>query len=332
MVLSHEQNLLMSKSYLSLAMFLVALGGLLFVLPRVQGASYTFTLRIANLNTHLLPRVGEGFASNRGQSEYRAGKIGRWSTNYDLVGLCEVFDDVHRKTLLEAAQSAPSGTFEVLWTPKPPSAYFANSGLLLLSRFPIVAHHAITYAHASQFLTHGFRADAFAAKGALHARIHVCRRPLLLVDCFLTHLESRSGAIRARQLEDLARFIAEHGSPDRAAILLGDLNVPADPPKGPSHANTEYRRLLAALRTSGLPWGDVWPGAGHGPAGTSDPLVENGGERIDYIFVSPLGYARSSPWQPIRAHVSRLLDDKVHEGSLSDHAAVVCDVRLTRER
>ena len=315
------------KTYLSLMTLFLALGGLLFAVRRCQSPSRTFRLRIATLNTHLLPHVGEAFASNRGQSEYRAGKIGRWSNDYDLVGLCEVFDDGHRQSLLDAAQSA---SFDALWTPKPPGAQFANSGLVLLTRFPIVVHHAITYEHASRFLTHGFRADAFAAKGALHARILVCRQPLLLADCFLTHLESRSGVARARQLEDLARFIAEHGSADRAAILLGDLNVPADPPQGSSPSNSEYGRLLAALRASGLPWGDVWPHAGRGPAGTSDPLTEDGGQRIDYIFFSPLRSAGSSPWRPIRAHALRLLDDKVQEGSLSDHAAVDCEAELRR--
>ncbi|HEV3025290.1 MAG TPA: endonuclease/exonuclease/phosphatase family protein, partial [Pirellulales bacterium] len=212
--------------------------------------------------------------------------------------------------------------------PKPPGRSFANSGLLLLSRFPIVETHAITYSDASRFLTHGFRADAFAAKGALHARLLVSERGKMLVDCFLTHLESRSDAARARQLADLAKFIAEHGSPQRPAILFGDLNVPADPAVGVPRPGLPYGGLLAALGVSRLPWGDVWPAAGIGTAGTSDPLADDGGRRIDYVFLSPFPPAGPSPWRPIAARTLRLLDDEVAEGSLSDHAAVECEAEL----
>jgi endonuclease/exonuclease/phosphatase family metal-dependent hydrolase len=218
------------KTYYSLFMLLFALGGLMGVVPR--GGDSGHTMRIATLNTHLLPRVGQAFASNRGQPEYRAGRIGRWAAEYDLVGLCEVFDDAYRQTLIDEAQRVSSAAFHVLWTPRPSGTSFANSGLMLLSRYPIVEQHAITYRHASRFLTHGFRADAFAAKGALHARLRVSQQPLVLVDCFLTHLESRSSAARAKQLDDLAKFVAEHGRPQRPAVLFGDLNVPADSPDG----------------------------------------------------------------------------------------------------
>jgi hypothetical protein len=75
-----------------------------------------------------------------------------------------------------------------------------------------------------------------------------------------------------------------------------------------------------------LSWSDVWPLAGNGLAGTSEPLTDDGGQRIDYIF---LAIARPTAWRPIRARTLRLLDDEVAEGSLSDHAAVECDAQLS---
>jgi endonuclease/exonuclease/phosphatase family metal-dependent hydrolase len=318
--------MLTGKSKVSLLALHLVFGGLL--MAGMRGGDPPLTLRIATANTHLLPRVGQPFASNRGRPEYRAENIGRWTAGYDLVGLCEVFDDGYRQILLDAAQRSPSAGFHVLWTPKPPGRSFANSGLLLLSRFPIVETHAITYTHASRFLTHGFRADAFAAKGALHARLLVSERGQMLVDCFLTHLESRSDAARARQLEDLARFIAEHGSPQRPAVLFGDLNVPADPADDVPRPGSPYARLLAALGTSHLSWADVWPAAGIGTAGTSDPLADDGARRIDYIFLSPLAPTGPSLWRPLAARTLRLQDDEVAEGSLSDHAAVECEAEL----
>jgi endonuclease/exonuclease/phosphatase family metal-dependent hydrolase len=317
----------MTRSNASLITLYLVFGGLL--MAGMRGGERPDTLRIATLNTHLLPRVGQPFASHRGQPEYRAEKIGRWLASYDLVGLCEVFDDGYRQILLDAAQRSPPPAFQVLWTPKPLGRAFANSGLLLLSRFPIVEQHEITYAHASRFLTYGFRADAFAAKGALHARLLVNERRQVQVDCFLTHLESRSEAARARQLDDLAKFIAEHGSPQRPAILFGDLNVPADPAGDEPRTGSPYARLLAALGMSGLAWGDVWPVCGAGAGGTSDPQADEGGKRIDYVFLSPLKPPASSAWRPTAAGALRLPDNEVAQGSLSDHAAVELEAELS---
>lgn len=206
----------------------------------------------------------------------------------------------------------------MLWTEKPRGIGFANSGLLLLSRFVVEEQHTITYQAASGFATHGFRADSFAAKGAMHARLRLRDDPPLLLDCFITHLESRSAAARAAQLAQLADFLREHSDRHRPALLMGDLNVPADTSL-PHVAGSPYTELDAALARSGMKLEDVWLSAGQGPGGTSDPLSTNGGDRIDYIW---LARGEASHALARAVELLRFLDSDVREGSLSDHSGV----------
>lgn len=315
-----------SRSRISLVVVLAALGGMLAAVTRDRARS---PLRVAVLtyNTHLLPRVGERFASRRGRGDYRARTIGRLVAPHDLVGLCEVFDPRYRQALIDSAQAEAVDAFHVVWTKKPPGVGFANSGLLLLSRFAIEENHAITYADASRFSTHGFRADAFAAKGAIHARLRLRAAPALRLDCFLTHLESRSASARAGQLRQLADFMHEHADPARPALLMGDLNVTAGNGTD-AEDDSPYARLTAELARSGIRLTDVGAtrveaGGGSGAVGTSNPLSPDGGNRIDYIWVS---CGSGGDWRLTASDVEviRFLDVEVPEGSLSDHSGVGC--------
>ena len=301
------------------------LGGVSRTLHAPGAVRQPFALKVIAFNTHLLPQIALGLAGNRGQSAYRAQAIGERLAGYDLVGLSEVFDNDRRHELIGSLQQASGDAFHQVWYPRPRGGGFANSGLLLLSRFPIESQHLLTYRHASRFLTHGFRADSFASKGAIHARIRLGGEPAVLVDCFLTHLESRSAAARARQLDDLARFIAEHASSERPAMLMGDLNVAADfPIAAGGDVDSPYEQMLATLCSSGVDWIDIWPALGHGPGGTSVPEKEHGGRRIDYVFVSAPSRAASHALRPRRVAVERFIDPQVTAGTLSDHAAVEC--------
>jgi endonuclease/exonuclease/phosphatase family metal-dependent hydrolase len=309
------------SSGVSLAVLLGAMSAILTGTNQGR-AKARFELRILTYNTHLLPRIAEPFASRRGRGDYRARTIGAQIAAFDLAGLCEVFDDGYRQTLIDAAEQA-GGNFNVVWTKKPPYMGWATSGLMLLSRFPVEEQHSVTYEHASRFITHGFRADAFAAKGALHARLRVSDEPPLRLDCFLTHLDSRSAAARTGQLRQLAAFLRAHAGGGRAALLMGDFNVPDDSVS--SATDSPYDRLVAELAATGLDWVDVWLTCGSRPGGTSDPLADEGGSRIDYIWLSPSPAGDSSP-APRKVEVLRYLDRQVPEGSLSDHAGVACSL------
>jgi hypothetical protein len=67
-----------------------------------SGAKPSVRLSVLTYNTHLLPRIGEIVASHRSLSDYRARAIGTRVAAYDLIGLCEVFDNGYRKSLIDA--------------------------------------------------------------------------------------------------------------------------------------------------------------------------------------------------------------------------------------
>ena len=71
---------------------------------------------------------------------------------------------------------------------------------------------------------------------------------------------------------------------------------------------------------------DLWPAIGQGYGGTSDQIREEGGRRIDYIFV--LNPLRDAPTlRPKNVAVNRFLDPKVV--ALSDHSAVEAELIWT---
>ena len=91
--------------------------------------------------------------------------------------------------------------------------------LALASRLPVVAVDSHVYGHAAD-------EDRLAAKGVLHARL--ARAAADPIDVFVTHLQAGAehGAVRRRQLEELAAFIRRKVNGAAHPILvLGDFNV-----------------------------------------------------------------------------------------------------------
>jgi endonuclease/exonuclease/phosphatase family metal-dependent hydrolase len=107
---------------------------------------------------------------------------------------------------------------------------------------------------------------------------------------------------------------------------MGDLNVRADAASSGDN-QSPYRQLVATLADSGIELIDVWLNGGRGTGGTSDPLAADGGNRIDYVWLSrePTGGSR-----PLvrRVEVLPFLDQTVPGGSLSDHSGVACNIEL----
>jgi endonuclease/exonuclease/phosphatase family metal-dependent hydrolase len=229
--------------------------------------------------------------------------------------------------LIETIQGDLSGPLSIAKGPERSGRHLIGSGLVLLSRLPIEATHTVTYKDASRFLTHGLKADSFAAKGALHVRIRISSDPYVAVDCFLTHLESQSAAARDRQVDAFAKFIENHSTRENPVIVMGDFNVAADveTPITGSMA-TPYQQLCKRLRHNSHPLLDV---ASALPLlGTSDAVAPTGGQRIDYVFLSDVAFPGQARIEATAVRHLRMLDSQVAEGSLSDHMAVVCDAHL----
>lgn len=160
------------------------LGDELFASPHAASSSREFTtaqftvpMRIVSYNVHLLPDIAARLAGKRGESAYRAQAIGKQLAEFDLIGLSEAFDRDYTQALLRTLQSNPTIPFAIAHGPGRSGRHLIGSGLVLASRWPIEQTHTITYSQASRFLTDGFKADGFAAKGALHARIRIGNGP-----------------------------------------------------------------------------------------------------------------------------------------------------------
>lgn len=297
----------------------------LLLLPPVAPVS---NVRLLFFNTHLLPTIAQTVAGHRGQDDYRTAAIAAQLDRFDLVGLCEVFESRRRQEIIRILQSNSNNAFHAIEQPKPWGRHLIGSGLLLLSRYPIVGEpHFLTYQAASRVITNGWKADGFAAKGIIHSQLRLSEQPLAHVDCFLTHLESVSSRARAEQIKELAGFIAAHTSPDRPAILMGDLNVAADYPVNAASTATEYGQLTSDLLYGQQRFVDLWPAFYAERGGTSDALSLEKARRIDYVFLSPPP-SMGPVLAPTEIRVEPYLDEKVKQGSLSDHAGVACTFAL----
>lgn len=286
-------------------------------------------IRVIAYNVHLLPDLAAPFAGRRGTPKYRATAIAKQLVSYDVVGLSEAFDPGYTQALVSALQAESGGAFHIAIGPKRSGRHLIGGGLLLLSRYPIIESNTRTYQHASRFLTSGFQADGFAAKGALHARILVNENSHASFDCFLTHLESQSTEARDQQILELASFMREHTTAELPVLAMGDFNVPAGVSQEPE-SSSSYQHLVQHMKHEGLNLVDVGRHIVDGPLGTSNALSSDGGRRIDYIFTSHPNPKIQNILHPLRAEHRRLLDSRVPEGSLSDHLAVVCEFQFSQ--
>lgn len=285
-----------------------------------QDAPESRPLRVISYNVQFLPGPA-ALANKRPKPEYRAKTIGQKMTSYDIVGLNELFDDRPKEILLAEVEKAWAAKANILVSPKVEPNRFTG-GLAIISHLSFLETNVHTYTQSSSPEKYGFAADGFATKGVLHARIALTNSLSSdeAVDVFVTHMEAREPAIRPSQYIEFADFVRQHGSPDRPAILMGDFNTRGGEDEM-QDTNSAYHLMLgkfqAAQPESSLV--DLWPTIGQGFGGTSDQLKEDGGRRIDYIFV--LNPKRSTArLQPKSVQVNRFLDPEVV--ALSDHSAV----------
>jgi endonuclease/exonuclease/phosphatase family metal-dependent hydrolase len=148
-----------------------------------------------------------------------------------------------------------------------------DSGLLLLSDFPVTGVHRLSY---PAFACAGI--DCMANKGALLATVEIPGAPAP-VDIVTTHLNSRHHARVAdsrslyaysRQVGLLAQFIAANHDPSHPLIVGGDFNVGRAPARGSAlaaslsawGANVPVAEALAAVTAgSGAPRDPLPPDA-----------------------------------------------------------------------
>ncbi len=277
---------------------------------------------VITYNVQFLPGMASS-ANKRKEPHYRAERIAEEVSGFDIVALQETFHPRFRDIILEGLREAWDGELNVVVSPQPDGRF--NGGCLIATRLPIVASDAMIFEHFSSPEDYGVRADGYAAKGVIHARI--ARSDAALdetMDVFVTHLEARADHLREMQYPEFAAFVEAKSAAARPALIMGDLNTRGTP-EYRSDSESQYTMLMSALKGGlGRDLTDLWPalmGDAHG--GTSDQESTETGKRIDYILVSnpnPTG----AQLKPLSIRVNLYQDPKVF--ALSDHNAVEAEL------
>lgn len=302
----------------------------------------TDKIRVITYNVQFLPDPASS-KNERPNPIYRASRIAEEVSQFDIVALQETFHDIHRQALREQVEAAWNGRASSIHSPTP-KGFFTSGGCLLLSRLPFAKTGSTVYKNFSKPADYGLRADGFAAKGVIHARVisaldgsrgvdnvpAECDGAVAdCVDCFVTHLEARDDALRPRQYLELAAFVKEQSKADSPVLILGDLNTRGGE-QFRNEPESQYAALVRALQAV-KPDGEVvdtWPhlkGAALG--GTTHQESPEIGKRIDYIFLinPPRPHAQLNP---LSAQVRLFQDPQIV--ALSDHNAVVAEFEWSR--
>lgn len=288
-------------------------------------ASDGHTLKVITYNVQFLPGPA-AIANKRKNPAYRAETVGTLLADFDLVGLNEVFEQRFRDQLLARLKLSWGAAFQDAVIPKPDDKRVMG-GLAIAARSEFLVVNHVLFSQGSSVEKYGLKADGFAAKGVLHARIwRGGGAPKSeFVDVFVTHLESKDAAIRELQYRELSDFVKAKSDPNHPVIVMGDMNTRGNP-SYQSDADSPYSRMLKIYSEARpeRPFVDLWPALRPGElGGTNEQESTEIGNRIDYIFLSnPL--AGQSRLEPKTICVNGYLDPKVV--ALSDHSAVEAEL------
>jgi len=155
--------------------------------------------------------------------------------NYDIICLQEMFGTLNSRKQMLIRAATIAGFFFFVDTASPDflSKYFADGGLIILSRFPIIAHGYHKYRY-------GVVADSLAEKGLIYAKISIKDSYLHI---FTSHLQASyydsgetnfiaSFRTRMDQLNHVNYLMSEilakeYDKRSDKVMLVGDFNVDA---------------------------------------------------------------------------------------------------------
>jgi len=170
------------------------------------------------------------FVSNNGNDfkDERLTEFLKYIGPFDIICLQEMFAAYsgRRNNLIKQAREAGFGYCAASPKPDTFSVHMIDGGLLMLSRFPIVASEYKSFSS-------GIGSDYYVNKGVLYAKIAIgeSRVHLFTTHCQATYDESlKYFATRAEQFNTFRKFIKEtlaaHSYQENDTVLLtGDFNV-----------------------------------------------------------------------------------------------------------
>jgi len=193
---------------------------------REQSVPKSGKVRVLSYNCFIRPPMVSG--PNDDYKDQRLEEFTKAFSQYDIICLQEVFGSWsnRRSNFIQKAKEAGFIHNAVAPRPNTLSSYAIDGGLVILSRFPIIA---------SEFrvLSQGVGVDAFCNKGALYVKIRIgdSKLHLYTIHTQATYDETPKYFLkRSEQLIDFHKFIQEtlekyeHQNED-LVLLTGDFNV-----------------------------------------------------------------------------------------------------------
>lgn len=235
-----------------------------------------FSVLIQNMG--LLVAPGNYLGTDRnGAIDQICSEIRRLSP--DVVGLCEVFANDERDRIRGAVRD----TYPYYRQGPDEADLESDGGLLVLSKHPLLAAGFTIYRDCDG-------PDCFANKGMIHIRVQGPGWPSA-IDLFHTHAQdiSTDDGEQAlyHQLFAMYKFMYESADPALPAIVMGDINVPAEVPR-------HYQELLKKL----IGVRDCWTIAGNPFDGGFTSIRDSSfhedhddrpdrDSRLDYVLMRP---------------------------------------------
>lgn len=286
-------------------------------------------LKVVTYNTHLFGDEGVGFLPTFADRQ-RAGYIADMMKfeNADVVGLQEVWDEELAQLIIERA-GYPHAFYS---NEHDEFDDFLNSGLLLLSKYPLLNVSQSFYGDEKGI-------DAWSSKGFAQATVF---KDGFQLGVFVTHTQADhdSGSVGARrnQLQQLGAQINRYRSenPGAEVILMGDLNVIGESGEYFNHLlplvglRDAFKNLEPCLDTSkhaatcDFRQNDL-------ARGFDNTKFDCDNKRLDYVLYS---HGKAFDVLPAKLTVRKYQNATTENGQtmrdLSDHYAIATELSLWR--
>lgn len=204
-----------------------------------------YDVKLLSYNIFLRPPLIKNNADdfkNERLTEFLKSQLDR----FDIICLQEMFSlcNYRQQLLLETAKERGFAYYAKSVDPHWLSGKFIDAGLVILSKYPILATDGMIYGAGNQI-------DSWAAKQVIYAKIQIS--PTFFVHVFTTHMQASyydnhdsinviNDRARASQVQEIADFVKRktEGSP-YPAIIAGDFNIDS---RG---ENGEYKYMMDTL-------------------------------------------------------------------------------------
>ncbi len=248
----------------------------------------------------------------------------------DVIALEEVFDGCLPRKESKTFLKRTAYPYFVKGPRKVGGDRCVNSGVLLLSKHPVLASATLIYNRCSG-------TDCLARKGVAYAKIEI--PGVGPVDFYATHTNAGPGKaanVRLAQAAQIVEFIQKYsGDGERPVVLMGDLNAAPDSPEILLVRNSLGLRDVYSEYVESRDVDEVTR-AGYTADPSRNAILSGRGEtekvRIDYLMVRPAAAAFAGA--PVTVNRARMIFEAPVIGNwpLSDHFGVQGELEFSASR